>query len=783
MLVAGDVATRIPAELQIQSGAKSMTHGSLFLRHRWLCRHLTLSFLICTVLPVFGQTTPPAPADSDSAQATEQRDAEVEAAISDLSSSKFGKRQSAHRRLVKIGPPAIDPLVEAAQEESLDVSVHCVEILVQIARDKNNRAAVVTALQRLATDSSSKVAKLASQHAAEMQLSNEERAIAALEAAGVRIFRFRDQVYSVDLQRDREISHLRHLPTLRTVTLEGPRITDAGLQALSSARKVETLTLNNTSASPRGFQHLGDLPNLSSLSLMSMEITAESMRSIGELTGLRNLSVFVELDDRQLEHLIAVRQLTRLYLTSIEFTTETTDIINRLADLDDLHLSVSDVDDDLCHDLAAIRHPVSLSLTRSPKITDAGWAHLKPSNIRSISVMRTPLSDDALASLAEIPNLSSLRIYDSPVTDEGLMKLQSAKSLRSLSLRGTKVTQAAADQLQRLMPQLRTIRLDSNPLLARRRIPNLPAIRFLEIRGRKNAHLRGKLTDEVFEKLKSEPTVDTVFMSRGEATDAEVARLATLPLKGVVVYSEKITDKVTAAWKGHSTLQSISLQSSALTDACLEPLGDIPGLKKVMISEAAITDDGVQTLIDQLATKEDFDWLSLRRCRELTNEAFQGIDRLRKLEHLFIDNNPKLDSNVLIAVGKVQGLQQLGIGTIQIDTPDLAHLKGLKLNRLSLGDSLITSRGVEEMVSLFPDLTSLEGSAFTDDDMFSIAKLSKLTSLSMIKSQVSDEGLARLDGLSELKFLMGNKATISEFAKRQFESAHPGANVMLSDIP
>ena len=48
---------------------------------------------------------------------------------------------------------------------------------------------------------------------------------------------------------------------------------------------------------------------------------------------------------------------------------------------------------------------------------------------------------------------------------------------------------------------------------------------------------------------------------------------------------------------------------------------------------------------------------------------------------------------------------------------------------------------------------------------------------------VGDEGLARLDGLTNLTYVSASKATVSAYGKRQFELAHPGAKIFLLGSP
>jgi hypothetical protein len=150
---------------------------------------------------------------------------------------------------------------------------------------------------------------------------------------------------------------------------------------------------------------------------------------------------------------------------------------------------------------------------------------------------------------------------------------------------------------------------------------------------------------------------------------------------------------------------------------------------------------------------------------------------------LFVHDNAKVDGKVLAQIGQLRGLTSLGLSGMSIDVPDLAHLEGMKLTRLDFHDTRVSREAVEKLVSLFPDLTRLGGSHFTNADMVHIGKLTELKSLTLMGSQVGDEGLAKLDGLTELTYVSGNKDTISDYGKRQFERAHPKAKIFLLNLP
>jgi len=64
-------------------------------------------------------------------------------------------------------------------------------------------------------------------------------------------------------------------------------ISDAGLQSLAHADRLESLVLLNTSVTDDGVAHLIELPNLKSLALYSPYITDESVKHLASIKSLR----------------------------------------------------------------------------------------------------------------------------------------------------------------------------------------------------------------------------------------------------------------------------------------------------------------------------------------------------------------------------------------------------------------------------------------------------------------------------------------------------------------
>jgi hypothetical protein len=392
----------------------------------------------------------------------ESGDADIAQAIDDLASKKFRKRQGAFLTLVRSGDAAVDALVSAAKTSHLEVGARCVEALAQIGRDPKGRASALAALERLAGDAPNRIANLAIAEAKKLKTTDQERATAALVAAGVRIQRdSKGNVASVSVARDREIALLHHYPNLRSVRLSGADVTNAGIKSLVGIKQLSSLTLSRTSVTDFGLSQLKELDSLDRLSLYGTLFSTQAMRRLQYVAGLRTLSLHAPADESQLEFLTEVRQIESLYLSETQWSRQVTEVINQLANLKRLSLSVTDTDDRQLHWIAQIEIPLSLSVMRSPQVTVEGWKELSDAKLRGLTVMSTSIDDSGLAHLGQIVSLESLAIYEAPVTDAGLAHLEELKSLRSLRLHKSKVTEEGVARLRKTLPRLLRASVDS----------------------------------------------------------------------------------------------------------------------------------------------------------------------------------------------------------------------------------------------------------------------------------------------------------------------------------
>jgi Leucine-rich repeat (LRR) protein len=774
---------------------------------------------------------------SQSAEPTDA--ATIANAIEKLGSNRFRVRDSAFQLLIDSGVSAIGALEKAANSDSLEVGTRCLDALVRIAADKECFPTVVAALDRLALDPTNSLAELAKARSADLKMTDEDRAVAALTRAGVRIFRGSSgSIFSVSITDDRQAVWLRHLQGLRSVRARGADFTDEGIKHVARAPQLSSLTITGCAVTDTGLSALRDQKSLRRVSLSGDSFSAAGIRELKHLASLSSLAIFSPVDEQYLKALTEVPQLDSLYLSKLQLSPQVAEDLNRLQHLRRVNVTVTGIDDERLQWLGDIQVPLHLGIERSEKISEDGWNHLADSRLLGLSIERCPISDADLAHIGKLELLESLTIRYAKITDSGLDQLQNLKALASLDLGEVEVTEQGIAKLRAVLPHLSraTVRNRGAAPLA---VPVRTRISFTDgPGGEKNAHVRVKLTPADIEQLKKEEKLATVFLTGGKATDEDLTLLRDAPMKGLVIDSRHVSSAGFKALEGHPTLESLSLWSitsaSSINDESLVLMGNIRSLNRLIVKKAPISDDGLASLIDRLSEVGKIKSLSLDRCPHISNHGLRVIGKLKTLERLYLSQNPGLTSGLLQEVAKLTNLRRLSMNELALDESDLAHLSSLvnleslslsraesdgsltnqgmqhlsplkslssltinnanidddgvttvaklsKLRTLSLYGTQISDAGLANLANQLTDLESLVLSAtqVTDSGMSHVGKLTKLKTLRLGQTAVGDDGLKQLDGLTDLESIYVDQANVTSEGHRQFHRAHPETKIQL----
>jgi Leucine-rich repeat (LRR) protein len=97
-------------------------------------------------------------------------------------------------------------------------------------------------------------------------------------------FFFVRSVYSLDDLDDNKLAslakHLRKLTRLKSLSVAGSQVTDAGLEAIEELTTIQWLYLGQTRVSDIGMDHLARLVNLEYLDLTDTAVTDQGMKKL-----------------------------------------------------------------------------------------------------------------------------------------------------------------------------------------------------------------------------------------------------------------------------------------------------------------------------------------------------------------------------------------------------------------------------------------------------------------------------------------------------------------------
>jgi hypothetical protein len=122
---------------------------------------------------------------------------------------------------------------------------------------------------------------------------------------------------------DAHVAIISQAPTLRSLILDGTRITDTGIQQLRPLQQLEYLSLGGTAISDKSLDIVGRFPELRFLNLSETRI---SNRALEHLTHLRRLEILnltrTAIDPRGLTDLQAMSKLVSLRLDDVPLDDE-----------------------------------------------------------------------------------------------------------------------------------------------------------------------------------------------------------------------------------------------------------------------------------------------------------------------------------------------------------------------------------------------------------------------------------------------------------------------------
>ena len=252
---------------------------------------------------------------------------------------------------------------------------------------------------------------------------------------------------------------LASIPSLKTLYIESPDITDIGVSHLSGCANMEQLSLKTCSITYKSAASIGQL---SKLNLLNMSFTEIDDRALADLSNLKNLEILnigdTKITGDGLKHLSSFSKLHLLYFNGCALVTaEDLKELQSCSQLQTLQVSWEHITEESTAYLQSIASLRTLAVTSGQKDNiDLRWfQRLKNLSNLDLRLFR----DEDLQYVSELKNVSSLQVMNSRISDAGLQYIVAATQLRYLNISGTSVTKAGVASLNNA---LRECAIDSD---------------------------------------------------------------------------------------------------------------------------------------------------------------------------------------------------------------------------------------------------------------------------------------------------------------------------------
>nr|XP_025617502.1 F-box/LRR-repeat protein 14 isoform X13 [Arachis hypogaea] len=353
------------------------------------------------------------------------------------------------------------------------------------------------------------------------------------------------------------------------------------------------------------------------------------------------------------------------------------------------------------------------------------------SSLLSVDLSGSEVTDFGLSYLKYCENLLSLNLnYCDQISDHGLECISGLSNLTSLSLRRN--DSISAQGMSILSGLVNLVKLD---------LERCPGIHGGLV------HIQG-LT-----KLQS---LNIKWCNC--ITDSDMKPLSELVcLESLEISCSKVTNFGISFLKGLQKLSLLNLEGCLVTAACLDSLADLPLLSNLNLNRCNITDDGCE----KFSRLENLKVLNLG-FNDITDACLAHLKAvLTKLESLNLDS---------CRIGD-EGL----INLAEVGDTGLHHLSEFKnLRSLEICGGGLTDAGVKNIraLSCLMCLNLSQNCNLTDKSLESISGLTRLISLNVSNSRITNSGLQHLRTLKNLRSLTLESCKVTAYDIKKLRSTH-----------
>ncbi len=400
-------------------------------------------------------------------------------------------------------------------------------------------------------------------------------------------------------------------------------------------------------------------------------------------------------------------------------------------------------------------------------------------SLECLDLKSTHTGDEELAYLLDLPNLKILHLWGTPVTDAGMIHVGKVTSMESLSL-NEGVGEEGLSHLKNLT-KLKDISIH-NPAVSDESMQILVNFKHLEI-----MHLNyAQISNEGLACLKDMKKLKQLYVFSRQITNDGLVHLKDLEHLEYLSLSLTITETGLEHLSNLGSLQNIRIDVNTLTPRGLELLSRMKSLEQVTIvrdqKRGYNTDEVVKVLAKSFKLK------SLSVHGGLTDDGLMQLKDMKSLEELDISDS-QITSKGFSALAELPSLRELNLSRIELPDEEcwvsLGKITSLERLILSRIRSKISDENIANLTGLqnLKDLT-ISSSYIVDKDehiylditekgLLHISKLRSLEVLWLSGARITDKELRHLANLPALKWLVFNNCKVSEHDLLQLKKKNP----------
>jgi Leucine-rich repeat (LRR) protein len=228
---------------------------------------------------------------------------------------------------------------------------------------------------------------------------------------------------------DASLPGLAQLTNLRSLSLDGQKITASGLDHLRALPRMTTLSLADTAITERGLEVISSFPGLTSLDLAGTPITDRDLKHLARLENLQTLYLDdTGITDAGLDHVAKLANLTTLYLNDTYVTWLGLKKLAGLKQLGTLSLSHELITDRCVYTL----RDLDMLHLLSGMLNEKGQQATSFQDIAFADFTRANVTNDVLECFADSKNIKEIALAQDQLTDMALRQLSTMGLLHTL---------------------------------------------------------------------------------------------------------------------------------------------------------------------------------------------------------------------------------------------------------------------------------------------------------------------------------------------------------------